>query len=222
MKIRVFRCLLSVVLGFASSAALAQGHHGWSVLTGRTVGANDTALHIQGGWPGISATLLHGVSPTVDLGGIFTFNYGVEGIVTDVEPGIKLQAVARVLLTDTGKLNVGFNFAPGPLFYFGRSYCGRFGCQSDTLVGLTLPLALVFGVPVSSAANVDFGFEIPFWVYFTQGGGAVIPILFGGGVEYFFERNLAVTFNMRMGPAIYSRGGADFDLQALMGLAVKL
>ncbi len=43
------------------------------------------------------------------------------------------------------------------------------------------------------------------------------------GVDYFLERNMAVTFNLRMGPIIYAKGGgSDFDLQALIGLAFKL
>ena len=53
-------------------------------------------------------------------------------------------------------------------------------------------------------------------------GQLVLPVLFGGGIEYFFERNLALTFQLKMGPMIFTRdGSSDFDLQALMGLAFR-
>lgn len=231
MKKCVSLCALLCASGFGTSEVFAQPRgpgQGWSVLTGQTIGMNDTAAHIQAGWPGISATLLHGQTPKLDLGGIFTFNYGLEGDVSNVEPGLKLQGLARLLISDNGKINIGVNVAPGPLFYFGHS---------RTLVGFTIPVALVFGVPISPAANISFGVDLPFWFYVTQGGGVVIPILFGGGIEYFIERNMAVTFNTRMGPAIYTNSGpsycsfgtcygggstANFDLQALIGVALKL
>ncbi len=181
---------------------------------GRMVGDDDTVLHLQVGWPGISATVLHGMSPTLDLGAIFTFNYAVEGLLSNPLPGIKLQGrVGKILCV---------SLAPGGLVYFGSGNCpGRLGCDSN-LVGLTVPLALALGMPLNVATNIHFGLEIPFWVYLNQGGGAEVPILLGGGVEYYFERNLAITLNLRMGPAFSSRGNVDFDLKAVTGLAMKL
>lgn len=208
-------CTLIAALAFGTAAVAAQTRsHGWSLLTGRTVGANDTAVHLQVGFPGVSASLLHGMSPRVDLGGMFTFNYGLEGDVNSIEPGIKMQLLLRMLLVDTGRVNLGLWFAPGPLFYFPGG---------SALIGITTPIGLAFGVPVAHATNVYLGLDVPFWFYFTRGGGAVIPILMGGGVEHFVERALAVTFKLKMGPAIYTRGGAtDFALEALVGIAFKL
>ena len=134
------------------------------------------------------------------------------------------------MLNDSGKFNLGLTFAPGPLLYFGHS---------TTLFGFILPAAIVFGIPVSPVANISLGADIPFWFYVNQGGGAVIPILFGGGVEYFIDRNMAITFRARMGPEIFTAGGrtvctvfgcfdvsggshTDFALEALIGLVVRL
>src|ERR1700716_3660471 len=75
---------------------------GWSVLSGRTVGTDQNVIHGQVGWPGISATLLHGVSRQVDIGGAFAFNYGVEGS-TYVYPELTLRGVGRLNLVDTPK-----------------------------------------------------------------------------------------------------------------------
>ncbi|MHB8875411.1 MAG: hypothetical protein ACYC8T_17135, partial [Myxococcaceae bacterium] len=130
------------VLMAAGVAQAASGGQGWSVLSGQTVGTNETVISGAMGWPGISATLLQGVSPKIDIGGRFTFNYGFEGIVTRVTPGLKLQGVLRVAVAETDKLNFGVNFAPGPLFYFETG---------QTLVGLTLPVGFVVGIPAGSA-----------------------------------------------------------------------
>ena len=49
-----------------------------------------------------------------------------------------------------------------------------------------------------------------------------LPILFGGGFEYFIDSKLALNFNLHMGPAIDTPTGlAYFDLDALFGLAMR-
>jgi hypothetical protein len=215
MKRSLLLCALFAAWGVGTSEAVAQG---WSVITGRTVGGNNTVFFGQAGWPGISATLVHGVTPKVDLGGIFTFNYGVEGDVqAPVTPGLKIQGLLRANLVDSNKFNLGINFAPGPLFYFFRG---------TTVTGIAIPFGLAFGIPTSSKLNVALTFELPMFVVFPSSqydGQLILPILFGGGIEYYLQQNLALTFVMKMGPMIFtSGGGADFDFQALMGLAVKL
>ncbi|HXN41462.1 MAG TPA: hypothetical protein VN918_06710 [Myxococcaceae bacterium] len=201
-------------------AQAARAGQGWSVLTGQTVGDNATAVHVQAGWPGISATLLHGYTPTVDLGGIFTFNYGVEGDVNSVYPGLKLQGYAKATLMETPKYNLGVWFAPGPLLYFFPSS----PFYSSTVFGITFASGLIFGLPVTNVVNVAFNFDLPMYVTFGTIGKFTVPILFGGGVEYFLEKNMALTFNLRMGPVIYTGtpSATNFDLMALFGLAFKI
>jgi hypothetical protein len=219
----------SIVSGFVvglllvSGTALAQeaGYsrgQGWSVLSGQTVGQGNV-LTGQVGWPGVSLGLLHGATSRFDIGGKFSFNYGREGIVTSTVPGIKFQAWLRLMLLQTSQLNVGLTFAPGPLFYFYDGY---------TDVGLALPLGLTLGLPVGSALMLNVGVDVPFYVLFGSGGGPVFPLLVGGGLEYFVDRNLAVTFNVRMGPSIGAygyyvrRNDARFTLDATIGVAYRL
>ncbi len=202
-----------------AAEAAARSGQGWTVLTGETVGTNVNAVHLQAGWPGISATLLHGYTSTVDLGGIFTFNYGAEGDTSSgfVNPGLKLQGLAKATLMSDPKYNLAVWFAPGPLIYF-------FGGRVGTVFGLSFATGLIFGLPVASNVNVAFNFDVPLFVYLTNINTAGIPILFGGGVEYFLEKNMALTFNVRMGPLIYTASGfgTDFALNALFGVAFKL
>jgi hypothetical protein len=210
----------------AATAALAQDEEGsygrgqgWSLLAGDTVGASQNVLSAQIGWPGISLGLLRGATPRFDIGGKFTFNYGQEGIVEIVEPGIKLQAWVRLMLARTPQATLALVFQPGPLFYFH---------ENDTDVGLALPVALVAGIPVGSALMLNLGLDVPFHVYFGTGGGPVFPLLVGGGLEYFIDRSLQVNFNVRMGPSLFPESGrrgrsdAYFTLEALMGVAWRL
>ncbi|MDY7228533.1 hypothetical protein [Hyalangium rubrum] len=212
-------CVLAAPSAFAQEEGVSYGRgQGWSVLAGDTVGANNTVFSGQLGWPGISLGLLHGANSKLDIGGKFTFNYGQEGLVEVVEPGLKLQAWVRLMLAQTSKVSLAVTFQPGPLFYFH---------DGDTDVGLALPVALVAGIPVGSALMLNVGLDIPFHVYFGTGGGPVFPLLVGGGMEYFLDRSLAVNFNVRMGPSIFPDSGrrgrseAYFTLEALFGVAYR-
>ncbi len=204
----------------APLAAPSQGQ-GWSVLGARTVGNGSTALSAQFGFPGLSLTLLHGVADKVDLGGRFAVNYGYEGMVELVPaPGTKLEGVLRVALLNRGRVSLGLKFSPGLFLYF-----PTFG----SFVGMTLPTSLVLGINAGSAVVVNVGFDVPMFVTFGPGGGLSVPVLFGGGVEYFFDRDLAVTFNTRLGatanPApgfAFTRRQSRFTFEALVGVALKL
>lgn len=213
-SIRLGTAVLTLLL-WTSRAGAATEHY--SVLSGRTVGNDNTVLHGQVGWPGISATILHGVSPVLDLGGLFAFNYGIEGTTT-VAPGIKLAGLARFNLADTPKYNLGIGGGLGFIFYFP---------SGGTLVGLTIPIFFAAGFPITPQVMVTAGFDIPFAVMFNNGGGVLVPILFGGGFEYAIDPTLLLTFNLRFGPAIwggnsnFQGSGAVFDMVAQLGVAYK-
>jgi hypothetical protein len=192
------------------------GGQGWSTLSGRTMGSGSTAVLAQAGWPGISATLLHGLREQIDVGGRFAFNYGTDAD-TQVVPNLRLQGVFRLELADTARYNFGLSVAPGPIFFFPSGFAPQ--------VALGIPLAMTFGIPVGSAVMIHFGLDVPFGVTFGPGWIVQIPLLFGGGVEYFIDRNLAVTFSTRMGPSILATNYGSlgrFGFSLLMGVAFKL
>jgi hypothetical protein len=205
-----------IVLGLSliGAPAFAQGQ-GWSVLSGQTVGEGATVLEAQAGYPGISAGLLHGLSPKLDLGGLITFNYGVEGSLTTVTPGVKFQGLLRTTLVQGDQLNLGLWFAPGPFFYF-------FG-SNDTRAGIAMPFGLTLGIAVSSAILLNAGIDLPFYATFGTNGGAVLPILAGIGAEYFIDRNLEVNVNGRWGPSIpFSSAKGFVSMDLLLGIAYHL
>jgi len=233
-------CALLGALAFAPSHALAGGAPGWSVITGETIGGGATTVHLQAAWPGISLSVLHGSSPGFDFGGILTYNYNYEGDVRASFPGIKLQGYLKATLLKSSRYNLGLWFAPGVLAYFlGQNYCspiitgthtvdGSFYSLANictggggTQYGFAFPAGLVFGVAVSNNFNIALNLDLPFFVTFGDYGSLTVPILFGGGVEYFIDKSTAVTFTLRTGPMIFTKSGSDFTFQALLGVAYK-
>ncbi|MBK7861988.1 MAG: hypothetical protein IPJ65_25895 [Archangiaceae bacterium] len=183
----------------------------WSVVTARTVGAGANSLQGGVGFPGVQATFLHGITHVFDLGGRISVNYGREGMVRSLMPGMKLQAVGRYKFFDNGKVNIGASFMPGLMFYFPNG--------GSTLAGMALPLALNVGIVASSALNVGIVFDMPMWVQFGRTASLVVPILMGGGAEYFLSSTVAVWFDMRMGPAIWTDGTpAAFAFESRVGV----
>ena len=232
------RCALMGALALAPCHALAAGGQDWSVITGETIGGGATSVHLQAAWPGVSLSVLHGASPTFDFGGIFTYNYNYEGDVRASFPGIKVQGYLKATLLKTSRYNLGLWFAPGVLAYFlGQNFCSPIVVGTytpdvtvqgvtnictgvgGTQYGVTFPAGLAFGVSASDKVKLALNLDVPFFLTFGDYGTPTIPILFGGGVEYFVDRSTAVTFTFRTGPMIFTKYGTDFTFQALLGVA---
>jgi len=202
---------IAVVAGLVSREASAEG---WSAMSGQTLGTGGAMVWGQAGWPGISADLAWGTSPTLDLGGRFTFNYGEEGITDTGVLGLKFQFTLRTQLLRKPKYDLALRFDPGLLLYFP---------SNRTVVGLTFPVGLELGFPISPVVRVNGSFDLPFWITFSPSPTqAFIPILFGGGVEYLVEKDLALTARLRMGPTIATASGhAFFTLYFQLGVAYR-
>ncbi len=221
-----------LLLTLCAGPALAQdGTQGWSVVGGRTVGNQATVLEGGFGFPGLHVSLLRGVTPKLDIGARFAFDYGIEGLVNQVVPGIKFQGLLHLNLLEQNQVSLKLTFEPGPLFHFygpGRTSFGPFIVVTDgyTMSGLALPLGLRLGIAASSALNVGISFELPMWIAFGNAGNTQatfqLPILMGAGVEYFVKSNLLVLFDIRMGPTLFtSSGTAQFTLVANVGVGYR-
>src|SRR5919199_6950824 len=55
------------------------GDANWTATAGRTVGAGNSVLQAEAGWPGIGFTYLKGLDERSDIGFRVAFNYGLEG-----------------------------------------------------------------------------------------------------------------------------------------------
>jgi hypothetical protein len=208
-----------VVIGIALAMGLVAGEaqaQGWSAMSGQTLGTGAGMVWGQFGWPGLSADLAYGVSPTLDLGGRFTFNYGEEGITDTGVLGLKFQFTLRTELVRKPKFDLGLRFDPGLLLYFP---------SGSTVVGMTFPVGLEFGFPITPLLRASGSFDLPFWITFSPSPAeGFIPILFGGGVEYLVERDLALTARIKMGPTIATGNrtrNSFFTLYFLLGVAYR-
>jgi len=204
---------MALGVGLVAGSARAEG---WSAMSGQTLGTGGGMIWGQFGWPGISADLAYGVSPTVDLGGRFTFNYGEEGITDTGVLGLKFQFTLRAQLLRKAKFDLALRFDPGLLLYFP---------SNTTVVGMTFPVGLEFGFPINSLFRANASFDLPFWVTFSPSPVVgFIPILFGGGVEYLVQHDLALTARLKMGPTIGTGSqtrNTFFTLYFLFGIAYR-
>lgn len=185
----------------------------WSVVGGLTAGAGGNVVEVGLGWPGLSGSFVRGVARNFDLGVRVSFNYGLEGLVSRVLPGAKLQGLVKFLAHESGPLSVGLTFEPGPLFAV-----DRFG---NSLVGFSLPVGVKLGVAVSSAMTLGFTFDVPLWVQFGGGGGVNLPLLAGLGLEYFLKSELLAFFKTRMGPTIRPGGLLELAFDAHLGIGYR-
>ena len=204
---------MALLVGLIATSAQAQG---WSAMSGQTLGSGGRMVWGQFGWPGISADLAYGVSPTLDLGGRFGFNYGEEGITDTGVLGLRFQFTLRAQLVRQAKFDLALRFDPGLLLYFP---------SNTTVVGMTFPLGLEFGFPITPVLRANGSFDLPFWITFnTTPVTGYIPILFGGGVEYLLQHDLALTARLKMGPTIATGSrtrNAFFTLYFLVGFAYR-
>lgn len=195
----------------------------WSVVGARTIGVDDNLVEAGVGYPGIHVSYLRGVLDKMNLGVRLSFNYGVEGVLSrihawaPISPGLKVQGLFHYRLLEQGKVSMALRFEPGPLFHFERGY---------TLVGFALPISFRVGIAAASAIGVGIGFDIPLWVQFSSPLSSfsvlVVPILMGGGLEYFISSNLLVSFNLRMGPSIPTNGSnAAFTFEGKLGVGYR-
>jgi len=219
----MLRTLPLVVASLLAAPALGQvievsepiiRSQGWSTMAGLTVGEARTVVTGQAAFPGISVGVLRGVHSRVDVGGRLSFNYGVEGNAADIAPELKLQAHVRASLYQGQRVNLGAEFAPGALVTFRPA--------DEKTWGMTVPVALTLGIPVGSALHLHAAVECPLWFDFSS-AHVRVPILAGGGAEYFLDRSLALTLNLRMGPTLQTWAGTGvFTFQSLLGVAWRL
>ena len=220
MKKNLTLIALVAAVSVAAPAFAEGGSYHWTTATGETVGTGNNAIHVQAGFPGISGGWYHGLSEKMDIGARFSFNYAYESTfgfgIIGLAPGLKPAAILKFGLMDNGKFNMALRIEPGIHLYF---------AGGGVLFGLDTPVLLDMGIRVNEQFSVLLGAGLPLSFNFTPLFVMAIPIMVGGGVEYKFTPDMALTFNMKFGPAIIASGfgsGASFAFESLIGLAFKL
>jgi hypothetical protein len=192
---------------------------GWTLLGAQTAGDGANVIAVEVGFPAIAVTYLRGVTSIEDVGFRLAFNYGYEGLVSAIVPGMRAEALARLRLVDTGQVNIGVRGGVGVFAYFTSAY---------TLPGITIPLALDVGIPVGSAFAISTGVDVPLFITFGQTGGLTAPILFDAGLEYWLSKGWEANLHARMGPALNVTGPfvpvgtSQIAFEISVGMAFKL
>jgi hypothetical protein len=203
-------------LALALAAPLAHAEdvgQTWSIVGPRTIAPEQNAFEFGAGWPGVSAAWVRGVAPGFNLGARLSFNYGIEGLVRQIAPGLKAQATLKVRFIDTERVSFGLTFEPGPLFHFPQG--------SSNVIGFALPVGVRLGIAASPAFSLALLVEVPLWIQFGVTGGLQVPILSGVGLEYFVTSTLGVFVRARVGPTIgpYS---TELTFDGTIGVGFKL
>jgi hypothetical protein len=175
----------------------------WSTVGGKTVGQRETAVDSGVGWPGLHVGVAHGFLSFLDVGARFSFNWGFEGVFRtgSYAPGIKIQGLLKANVLDTGFLSLALKFEPGFLAYF---YTGT------SPLGVAIPIGAQLGIAVMKRLVVGAHLDLPMCLTFSGGTVFHIPILAGGGAEFFIFPNFLAHAVLKMGPMISAgSGGSD-------------
>jgi len=188
------------------------GSHRWSVQSAETVGPGANVGVFQAGFPGVDLMLIHGLDSTTDVNAHVGLNYAFEGLTTASRFEFTAQVgIRKELLTFGGNIKLSGRFDPGILI-----------AASPGQFGLKIPIGLELGIPLSSVMIVNGSFDLPMYFTFGDFNAFYVPLLFGGGIEYLIQPNLAITGKVKVGPTFVTNGGGtNFTLYVLIGVAYK-
>ena len=185
----------------------------WTVESGNTVGAGANVFHGAVGFPGLDLRLIHGLDNTTDVNARIGLNYAFEGLTEGTRFEFTAQVgIRKELLTLGRNMKLAGRFDPGIIV-----------AASPGQFGLKIPVGLELGIPLSQPLMLNVSFDLPMFFTFGDVNAFYIPLLFGAGVEYLVQPNLAVTGKVKVGPTFGTgdASGSAFTLYALVGVAYK-
>jgi hypothetical protein len=213
MKAGLMAVLLSAGAASAQSLSLtnsAAGPNHWSTETGETVSPDHDALKFDLGWPGVSATYLHGISDRADFGVHFELLYGLEQT-SFSKFGLGFGVPFRLVVNRHERVTVEVHVEPGMRVYPG-------GNETDFFIrapfGGTLGLQVTPELRIAAKADLNFAIQIPNTAFLEIGPQ------FGFALEYAVDHNLNVGFNCLFGPQFYSVSGSNTNFAFITQVVV--
>lgn len=200
--------LVLVLLGAGQSVAAPKPFP--SVVGGTTVAPDEFVLDFGlGRSDAISAGWRFGVAPWLELGLSGSGLFGYRGIlfVTGSTRGAALGAKAQVRmkarLLAVGPISLAVTFEPGLSYLHWTDLLGR--SVPVEAVGIELPVALKFGLALSSRVILGLRAELPFFLEFQNGVLAEIDSFAYGprvglGVEVVLSDSVLLFFHVRTAP----------------------
>ena len=83
----------------------------------------------------------------------------------------------------------------------------------------------MIGIPIIRELALHAGIDLPLMFNFVPSFSVAIPVLLGGGLEYFITPDLSLNFRMRFGPSIQVATGfatVVLGVDVLLGVALRL
>ena len=147
---------IAVMAGLVAPDASAEG---WSAMSGQTLGTGAGMVWGQAGWPGISADLAYGDEPHPRPRRSLHLQLRRGGHHRHRRPGARSSSSrCGPSCSSKPKFDLALRFDPGLLLYFP---------SNTTVVGLTFPVGLELGFPISPVVRVNGSFDLPFWITFS-------------------------------------------------------
>jgi hypothetical protein len=187
----------------------------YSLLGGETVGTGTNVVSGEFGWPSVTFGVTHGLSRDTDVGAKFDLLFGIDGDSTASQFGIGFRVPYRMVAMRSDRLSVLLHIDPGIKIF----------TTSPALFGFGFPVGAVFGYAVQRDLTIAFGVDLNMSLFVTPSPVRfVISPMFGPAVEYHVDPRLAVGFNTRFGPVIYTNAGgySDFGFVTELLLAYRM
>ena len=190
---------------------------GWS--NGALLGRDKHGFYGLVGYPGLGVGYSRGLFDNLDVGGRFTFDYAGVGVSAS-EYKFALDFKWRPFDLPIGAVTL--RGLPG----MGFSYPSGF-----TVVNVSLPVELAFGLPIMPNLMLHLSVEVPLELDFWSGYGVSFtsvefPLLFGGGGEFKIDEALSVHLQVHMGPYQRILLGAEtlpyFGVDVVAGVTYRL
>jgi hypothetical protein len=194
-------------------ASSSGSNTGW-LLGGAGVGAGQSALLAEAGFPGLQGSLLYGLSERVDVGALAAIDFGFDGILDSgiSGPGLRLGAILRVNILSEARFNLGLRLSPQVALYV----------PSPTTFGVLAPLELAAGLPLTPEVSLHFAFSLPVFILVSPSTVFALSFLPGVGLEYKIDGVLSLTLDTRIGPAFDLTDGANhLQIRALAGVGYR-
>ena len=193
----------------------AAGH--FSAITGETVAAGQDMVTAELGFPGFSFGYAHGVTDRFDVGAALDLLYGFRNTTLYNQFGMQLRVPLRYIVYRRGQVAVQIHADPGLDFYTAPGCSANYNynyysCQGGRLssgpssFGINVPVGVTVGFQATPALRLALGADLPIDLNYSPSAYLQTGPMFGGGLEFFFDKQWSAGFNFRVGPQFFTVG----------------
>ncbi len=189
----------ALALGFAAWGAQATPATAanWSGIGADTAPVGHPLLRVGVGWPDLDVTYHYAVSKDFDVAPRFRLGWGVpyfhHGTLNGIDNGLGIEA--RYRLVHNGRFSATLRGQFGILLFY--TMFDKF------TFGLYFGPNLVLQYALKPNVHLIGGLDVPVHLAFAEGGtGALVPILFPLGIEFFPSKQVSLYGLLELGPSL--------------------